>query len=405
VTLPRVSVLLRRPIVSGFIGVVAIVLVSTLAAGLFSSETRVSTAAASPREHHSSAVPKSLLFHPEAHPVPRASVRRPRLVLHRPNHLRTPSLWVALGRSLTPAELRRIGRIPGVGRYTLVDTGVVRIHGARARAIGVAANAFRAWTPKPTARSNAYWRNVALGGLTTSFDLGSNLRLRLGKNAVVTGHRSARLLTDARAESGIPGVDVTVSRAVGARLGLTHDAGLLIETHARHITSVQHRIGRIVGRPHAVQLLQASTAIVDAGEYLTRGQIAAVIKAAKSRVGAPYLWGATGPDRFDCSGLVGFAFHYAGISVPRTAAQLWLSGPHIASADARPGDLLFWSNDPKNPSFIDHVAIYLGSGLMVSAPHTGEFVHVGPLYASNFRGVVRLDPRQAAAVGGPRWPY
>lgn len=58
-----------------------------------------------------------------------------------------------------------------------------------------------------------------------------------------------------------------------------------------------------------------------------------------------------------------------------------------------PRDLLFWANDPQD---IDHVALYLGNGKMVSAPHTGAFVHVGAIPAPNFRGVVRIVPAGAA---------
>lgn len=75
----------------------------------------------------------------------------------------------------------------------------------------------------------------------------------------------------------------------------------------------------------------------------------------------------------------------------------------MPSADARAGDLLFWANDPQAPTDIDHVAIYLGGGMMVSAPHTGDVVHVAPVYGTNFRGVVRVDPAAAAAVGGAMW--
>jgi cell wall-associated NlpC family hydrolase len=82
---------------------------------------------------------------------------------------------------------------------------------------------------------------------------------------------------------------------------------------------------------------------------------------------------------------------------------MWLAGPHIRPQDARPGDLLFWANDPAAPQDIDHVALYLGNGQMVAAPHTGDVVHVSPVYSNNFQGVVRIDPAAATRLGGPLW--
>jgi peptidoglycan DL-endopeptidase CwlO len=116
-----------------------------------------------------------------------------------------------------------------------------------------------------------------------------------------------------------------------------------------------------------------------------------VLAAAASRLGDPYQWGATGPHAFDCSGLVGWAYRQAGILLPRTAAEQWYAGPHVSYADARPGDLLFWTYDPTAPGFIDHVALYVGHGMMISAPHTGEVVRLRPVPLAHFAGVVRVS--------------
>jgi cell wall-associated NlpC family hydrolase len=128
-----------------------------------------------------------------------------------------------------------------------------------------------------------------------------------------------------------------------------------------------------------------------------------VITAALSRVGTPYVWGATGPNGFDCSGLMGWAFAAAGISLPRTAAQQALAGPQIPLTKVQPGDLLFWAYDPNDPTFIDHVAMYLGGDKMVVAPHTGELVQVAVVPTDHLVGAIRVNPVAAANVGGPRW--
>jgi cell wall-associated NlpC family hydrolase len=131
------------------------------------------------------------------------------------------------------------------------------------------------------------------------------------------------------------------------------------------------------------------------GSGLSRDQRLAVISAAISRVGAPYVWGATGPGSFDCSGLVQWSFARAGILMPRTAAEQFLTGVHLPLADASPGDLLFWTYDPNDPGFVDHTAIYLGNGMMVVAPRSGLDVQIAPVPTNEFAGVVHVLLRTA----------
>jgi len=118
-------------------------------------------------------------------------------------------------------------------------------------------------------------------------------------------------------------------------------------------------------------------------------------------VGDPYVWGGSGPTVFDCSGLVQWAMRQAGIIMPRVAAQQAETGPSVPVADLRPGDLIFYHTDPTAPTYISHVAIYLGGGLMVQAPEPGMTVEVVPAdFGPGFAGAVRVDPQLAAAVAG-----
>lgn len=116
---------------------------------------------------------------------------------------------------------------------------------------------------------------------------------------------------------------------------------------------------------------------------------AQAIAAARSRLGVPYVWGATGPNSFDCSGLTQWSYAHAGITLPRTAAEQWNAGPHPALADLEPGDLLFWALNTSQPSTIHHVAMYIGRGMMIAAPHTGENVQIQAVYMTGFIGAVR----------------
>jgi cell wall-associated NlpC family hydrolase len=116
---------------------------------------------------------------------------------------------------------------------------------------------------------------------------------------------------------------------------------------------------------------------------------AAAIAAARSRLGVPYVWGATGPDAFDCSGLTQWSYAHAGINLPRTAAEQWYSGPHPSLAQLEPGDLLFWALNTSDPATIHHVTIYIGDGLMIAAPHTGTNVQIQPVYTAGLIGATR----------------
>jgi cell wall-associated NlpC family hydrolase len=121
---------------------------------------------------------------------------------------------------------------------------------------------------------------------------------------------------------------------------------------------------------------------------------AAAIAAAHSRIGLPYVWGATGPNSFDCSGLTQWAYAHAGITLPRVAADQYNSGPHPSLSNLEPGDLLFWATDTSNPATIHHVTMYIGRGLMIAAPHTGENVQIQPVYMTGFIGATRPWVRQ-----------
>jgi peptidoglycan DL-endopeptidase CwlO len=97
-----------------------------------------------------------------------------------------------------------------------------------------------------------------------------------------------------------------------------------------------------------------------------------------------YQWGAAGPTTFDCSGLVVWAFAHEGISLPHYTGSLWNSGMHVSRADLEPGDLVFFFAD------ISHVGIYIGNGLMVDAPSTGQQVQVQPVFWDAYVGAVRI---------------
>lgn len=103
---------------------------------------------------------------------------------------------------------------------------------------------------------------------------------------------------------------------------------------------------------------------------------ATAIRFAMGELGKPYVWGATGPNSYDCSGLMLRAYQAAGVSLDRVSSDQYKDGAMLPVRDAQPGDLLFWAYDQANPTTIHHVAMYLGGGKIVEAQQTGVPVHV-----------------------------
>jgi len=118
----------------------------------------------------------------------------------------------------------------------------------------------------------------------------------------------------------------------------------------------------------------------------TSTQADKAIAFAYEQIGKPYQWGATGPDSYDCSGLVQAAWAAAGVAIPRTTYEDWDSLPHIPMSDLEPGDLIIYDGE-------GHVAIYVGDGYIIDAPQTGLDVEKIPMdtdwYAENTDGALQ----------------
>jgi cell wall-associated NlpC family hydrolase len=100
---------------------------------------------------------------------------------------------------------------------------------------------------------------------------------------------------------------------------------------------------------------------------------AMVVQAALSRIGSPYSWGAAGPNAFDCSGLVMWAFQQAGVSLPHSSQAQAQGGQPVSLSDMQPGDVVTYYGDAS------HAAIYIGDGMMVHASTYGTPVRVAPV--------------------------
>jgi cell wall-associated NlpC family hydrolase len=105
---------------------------------------------------------------------------------------------------------------------------------------------------------------------------------------------------------------------------------------------------------------------------------AAAIAFAEQQIGKMYQWGGTGPDTFDCSGLVMMAYRAAGIDIPRTSQEQWAWGPKISPRQVEPGDLVFFVGADGTVQAPGHVGIVIGGGLMVEAYATGFPIRIAP---------------------------
>ncbi|MDQ2959420.1 MAG: C40 family peptidase, partial [Actinomycetota bacterium] len=134
--------------------------------------------------------------------------------------------------------------------------------------------------------------------------------------------------------------------------------------------------------PTPAKIVQAFTAAIP--KSASKGA-AAAIAAARAELGKPYVYGASGPDSFDCSGLTAWAWAAAGVSLPHNAAAQQSMGTPVDQANLQPGDLVFFGS----PAY--HVALYIGDGLIIHAPTTGDVVKIVSLSVmSDYSGATRV---------------
>jgi peptidoglycan DL-endopeptidase CwlO len=112
-------------------------------------------------------------------------------------------------------------------------------------------------------------------------------------------------------------------------------------------------------------------------------QAAVAVRAAMAQIGKPYVWAGSGPASFDCSGLTMSSWRQAGVVMSHSAADQYASFKHVSMGQLQPGDLVFFGHP------IHHVGMYVGGGMMVHAPETGELVQVSPMSRGDFAGAAR----------------
>ena len=310
-----------------------------------------------------------------------------------------------------------VRKLPGVVAAERVDAARIRVNGKLTAMLGVDPSAFRAFAARPTAKSQRLWQNVAGGAVAVSYTMGKLDKLPMNRPLLVAGQHTMQLAVAGFGTVGIGGVDAVVSDTVARSLGIPAGNAIVISAPHADLNTLMKRIKKLLPRHAAIAPLVAQTTAgttvaatgaagdgaswssAAGGPGLSRAELVAFLRAAESRLGLPYVWGGDGPKVFDCSGLVQWSLAQAGVVMPRVAADQARTGPQVPLSQLQPGDLLFYHTDPTAPSYISHVAIYLGHGEMIQAPEPGLDVEiVAADFGSGFAGAVQIYPRVAASV-------
>ncbi|GAA3095746.1 C40 family peptidase [Streptosporangium carneum] len=110
---------------------------------------------------------------------------------------------------------------------------------------------------------------------------------------------------------------------------------------------------------------------------------------ALTQIDKPYVWASAGPAGYDCSGLTMQAWARVGVKMDHWTGTQWTSGQHVPLDQLHRGDLLFFGRRTRKPADIRHVGIYIGRGMMVHAPQTGDVVRVAPMWRKDLIGATR----------------
>jgi peptidoglycan DL-endopeptidase CwlO len=320
---------------------------------------------------------------------------------------RVAALMVVAPSTLSPAVLAAVAGVRDVTAAEPVEAVRVKVNGTLTAVLGVDPSGFRAFAAQATAASDNLWRGVAGGGIAVSYTMGKLDHLPLGGTVTLSGTHDQKLPVVAFGTLGIGGVDAVVSHNVARSLGAPGNNAIVISIRGTDVNGVAAALAKLIPAGAGVQQL---VTVVHAGQAgagpataasASSPQLNAMLAAAMSRQGKPYVWGGNGPNVFDCSGLVKWSFAQAGIVMPRVAADQALAGPAVPVSQLQPGDLLFYHTDATAPNYISHVAIYIGKGWMIQAPEPGKNVEVVPArLGSEFAGAIRVSPARAASVAG-----
>jgi cell wall-associated NlpC family hydrolase len=196
----------------------------------------------------------------------------------------------------------------------------------------------------------------------------------------IAGHQNGILHTAAVASSVAAQAQATATKAAAAARAqynavAAQQAALKAQIASYQADfdrlSAQEKVAAISGTGAASRADRAAPAPAVSGPIVANSQAAQIaVDTAMAQRGKPYVWAAAGPDSFDCSGLVEYAYSAAGIGLPHSSLLQSQMGQYVPRDQLQPGDLVFFYSP------VSHVGIYIGNGQMVNAPTAGDVVKV-----------------------------
>jgi cell wall-associated NlpC family hydrolase len=188
-------------------------------------------------------------------------------------------------------------------------------------------------------------------------------------------HTVARELTRQVLEAAQADASTRASSPLAQREALRRRAARLRAQH-EHVTAARRRARRraLLLRALRYRALRRRRRLGALRLPPPGSRAGIAVRAALSKLGSPYVWGATGPNQFDCSGLVQWSYRQAGIQLDRTTYDQINDGVPVPPSQVRPGDLVFPHSG--------HVQMAIGNGMVVEAPHAGATVRISPLGAN-----------------------
>lgn len=212
--------------------------------------------------------------------------------------------------------------------------------------------------------------------LSVQMAIGEGIRQRLDAYDAAVGVRGAALRASRdAADKAHAAADqaASVRSALQAKQGQLQVQIAIVKAQYGRLTQIQR--AAVASPSTALQAESDTQSVKEAGFDGSSARVKAMA-AALTRVGSPFVWGAAGPNAFDCSGLVQWAYGQEGVSLPHSSQALARGGAPIGLSDLLPGDLITFYDDAS------HVGIYVGDGMMVHASTFGQPVKVVPITAS-----------------------
>jgi peptidoglycan DL-endopeptidase CwlO len=255
----------------------------------------------------------------------------------------------------------------GATREASLDAGAGRYDGLLERAAGLNTGGGHQFYQSAVRRSRDALRSAA----TTDAAVAATTA-QAHRDHAHARSQTKNVLDEARADTAVPDNPIAQREAIRRRVAR-------LRAQRAHLLSARQQVRRHRAALRALRYRVSRRRADPSGPREPRlpplnGRAGIAVRAALSRLGRPYVWGASGPDRFDCSGLTQWSYARAGIHLDRTTYQQIHDGIAVSRSQVRPGDLVF-------PS-AEHVQMAIGNNLVVEAPHPGATVRISPLGAN-----------------------